>query len=60
MSRRKNDFMVGLLVIVALVLLLSLTFKVNKFSFFELVVKMGGFETMETNISNSVGKSKEK
>lgn len=33
MSRRKNDFAVGLLVLVAAALLLTLTFKVTKFSF---------------------------
>ena len=33
MSRRKNDFMIGLFVIVAVGLLLTLTFKVSKFSF---------------------------
>lgn len=33
MSRKANDFKIGLLVILAVVLLLALTFKVNRFSF---------------------------
>ena len=42
MGRRANDFMIGLVVIVAVAALLALTLKVNKFSF-----SKGGYDPIE-------------
>lgn len=48
MTRRANDFKIGLVVILALVLLLALTFKVNKFS-----LTQAGYELKAAFIDSS-------